>query len=219
MKLNENTLNVLKNFSTINQSLVFQEGNELSTVSGNKTILAKAKVKDSFPQKFCVYDLNRLLGVISIHDDPELTFTKTHVDIGSGNRVTSYVYTNESLVVKPPEKELVLPSAEVDITLEQGDFEDIMKAANVLSSTEISIVGDGKNISIIAQDVADSSAGKHSITVDETDKTFSFNFKVENMKMMRGTYNVKVSQKGLAQFIGESVEYFIAIENSSTYED
>ena len=50
MKLSTETLTVLKNFASINSGLEFKKGTKLSTISSTKTVLAKATLKDTFPE-------------------------------------------------------------------------------------------------------------------------------------------------------------------------
>ena len=52
MKLSDKTLSVLKNFSSINQSILFKEGNKLRTISVMKNILAEATINEEFSRDF-----------------------------------------------------------------------------------------------------------------------------------------------------------------------
>ena len=46
MKLNQNTQNILKNFSEINTNILIKPGKELSTISTMRNIFAKANIDD-----------------------------------------------------------------------------------------------------------------------------------------------------------------------------
>ena len=74
MKLSNDTVTVLKNFSAINQNLVINPGKNISTMSAMKNIVAKATVTEDFPQEFAIYDLNEFLASLSLFENPELTF-------------------------------------------------------------------------------------------------------------------------------------------------
>ena len=67
MKLSESTVNLLKNFSSINQSILFKEGTKLRTISVMKNILVEANVAEEFPRDFGIYDLNQFLNGLSLH--------------------------------------------------------------------------------------------------------------------------------------------------------
>ena len=75
MKLSENTISILKNFASINQSILIKSGSKIRTMPKLKTILAQAEVEEVFPKDFAIYDLNQFLNGLSLHQDPELDFS------------------------------------------------------------------------------------------------------------------------------------------------
>ena len=74
MKLNSGTLNVLKNFATINQNLMIKEGSTITTMSAMKNIVAKASVEETFPKQIAIYDLNEFLSSTSLFKQPVIDF-------------------------------------------------------------------------------------------------------------------------------------------------
>ena len=94
MKLSDSTLSVLKNFSTINQSILFKQGKRLRTISVMKNILAEVTVEEEFPKDFGIYDLNQFLNGMGLHQSPELDFKNdSHVVIKEGTcRSVSYTH-------------------------------------------------------------------------------------------------------------------------------
>ena len=215
MKLSNETLTVLKNFSTINQGIQFKEGTKLTTVSGSKTVLAQANLKDSFPQEFCVYDLNQFLSMYSLNKDPELEFDDANIILKSGKSKTKYRKTAKEMIVVPPEKEITLPSEDCSFTLSADDYNSIMNAAKVLSSPHIAVKSDGETIELVAFDAADNSAHTNSIEVGAGNgKTYSVVFKTENIKLIPGSYDVKISFKGIGHFKNtkDDIQYWIAFE-------
>jgi hypothetical protein len=217
MKIDTDTINVLKNFAKINPSILVQEGNVLKTISPTKTIMAKAKVKTDFSKRFAIYNLDRFISIVSTFTDPEFKFGENSVDISDNNKKQHYVYADENTVTKAPEKEINLPSVDVSFTLTNDVLRDVEKAAGILALPEIAVVGDGKNISLQAVDTKNPTGDVYSIVIGKTDNAFKAIFKAENIKIIPGEYEVNISSKGISQFSGEEVEYFIAVEANSIF--
>lgn len=219
MKLSNETLAVLKNFSAINQGIQFKKGTKLTTVSAGKTVLAQATLKDEFPQDFCVYDLNQFLSVHSLHKDSELSFDDSNVIFKSGRSSTKYRKTAKEMIVTPPEKEISLPSVDVSFTLTEEDYANIMKVASVLGSPHIAVESDGEFVQLAAFDSLDDSAHTNSIQVGQGDgKKYKIVFKTENIKLIPGSYSVEISFKGIGHFKNtkDAIEYWIAFEAKET---
>lgn len=217
MKIATNTINVLKNFAKINPSIVIQEGNVLKTMSPSKTIMAKAKVETDFGQRFAIYNLDRFISTVSLFNDPEFTFTSRSVEISSENRKTSYVYADESNITKAPDREIALPSVDVSFTFTNEVLKDIEKACGVLSLPEIAVIGDGSTITINAIDSKLTAGDTYSVVIGQTDKAFKAIFKIENIKIIPGDYEVTISSKGISHFSGKDAEYWIAVEQNSVF--
>jgi hypothetical protein len=220
MKLSNETLTVLKNFSGINQGIQFKQGTKLTTVSAGKTVLAQANLKDDFPQDFCVYDLNQFLSVNSLFkDSAELEFDDSNIIFKSGKRSQKYRMTAKEMIVTPPEKEITLPSVDCEFTLNSEDYEWIMKNAAVLSSPNIAVQSNGDTINILNFDASDNSAHTGTTEVGQGNgKKYSIVFKTENIKLIPGSYNVKISFKGIGHFQNtkDDIQYWIAFEAKET---
>lgn len=219
MKIDNDTVSVLKNFAKINQSIVFQEGNVLKTISPTKTIMAKATVPTKFNRRFAIYSLDQFLANISLFKDPNLEFTEKLINISDDKRKGHYLYADESTVTKAPEKEISLPTADVTFTLTNADLVEVEKAAGVLQVPEIAVVGDGKNVSLVATDSKSPTTNDWAIVIGKTDKVFKAIFKAENIKIIPGEYEVTISSRGISHFVGKEneVEYFIAVESNSQF--
>jgi len=217
MKLSARTINILKNFSTINPSIVLKPGNTIATISTNKTIMARATCPDEFTNVIAIYNLARFISTMTLFDDPDLEFGTNAVQISSGKKSNTYHYADPSVILAPPEKEIKLPSVDVDCFLTNKDIQDVTKAMNVLGLPELAVVGDGSNIMLQAVDVKNPSADEYSIVVAETDKVFRAVFRSENLKLMDGDYQLMISSKGISQFVGTEASYWIAVEASSTF--
>lgn len=224
MKLSNETLTILKNFSSINSGILFKKGKTLSTVSSTKTVLAQATLQEDIPQEFAVYDLNNFLSVLSLgKETPELEFDDNHILIKSlgGRSKIKYRFADKSMIVTPPDKTVVMPSQDVSFVLNESDYDWITRTANVLQSPHIAIEGNNGKLKLTSFDAKNDAANVNSVELGDCDIVFKSVFKTENLKMIPGSYSVMVSSKGIAHFKNqkESVEYWIATEkDSSTFQ-
>ena len=220
MKLSDKTLSVLKNFSTINQSILFKQGNRLRTISVMKNILAEATITEELPKDFGIYDLNQFLNGLGLHQSPELDFANEgHVVIKEGRMRSKYFFADPNVIITPPEKAITLPSEDVSFELRTEQLDKLLKAAAIYQLPDLAVVGGEGVVKILVRDKKNDTSNDFSIVVGETDKEFSINFKVENIKILPGTYDVIVSQKLLSRFISKNHDllYYIALEPDSTF--
>ena len=221
MKLSEKTLTVLKNFAGINNSILVKEGNSLRTISVAKNILAEANIEEEFPRQFGVYDLNQFLNGLSLHQDPDLDFAEeSYLNIREGKRRVKYFYADPQVIISPPDKQITLPSEDVRFQLESASLDKLLKAAAVYQLPDLSAVGGDGVVKLVVRDKKNDTSNEYSIVVGETNKKFSFNFKVENIKIIPGAYDVVVSSKLLSCFTNSeyNLTYYIALEPDSTFE-
>ena len=222
MKLSDSTLSLLKNFSTINTSILFKKGNRLRTISVMKNILAEATIPEEFPKDFGIYDLNQFLNGLGLHHNPELNFENDqYVVIKEGKSRSLYFFADPSVIITPPDKPLTLPSEDVTFDISTEQLEKLLKAAAIYQLPDLSVVGENGVVNIVVRDKKNDTSNDFSIVVGETDATCSFNFKVENIKILPGTYEVVVSQKLLSRFTSKNhdLTYYIALEPDSTFGD
>ena len=221
MKLSDSTLSLLKNFSTINQSILFKQGTRLRTISVMKNILAEATIAEEFPKDFGIYDLNQYLNGLALHNNPELNFENDgYVVIKEGRSRSKYFFADPSVIITPPEKSIDLPSEDVTFDLSTDQLDKLLKAAAIYQLPDLAVVGGDGVVKVVVRDKKNDTSNDFAITVGETDATFSFNFKVENIKILPGTYTVVVSQKLLSRFTNKNQDlvYYIALEPDSTFE-
>lgn len=220
MKLSESTVNLLKNFSSINQSILFKEGTKLRTISVMKNILVEANVGEEFPKDFGIYDLNQFLNGLSLHQSPELDFKNDEfVVIREGKRRSKFFFADPSVIVAPPEKEITLPSEDVTFVLKAEDLQQLKKAASIYQVPDVSVMGESGVVKLVARDKKNDTSNDFEIVVGETDDEFVFNFKEENLKIVPGNYDVTVSSKLLSKFTHQTIDvvYYIALEPDSTF--
>ena len=222
MKVSEKTINLLRNYANINQSIEFREGKILKTVSPLNTILASVEVEEQFTRTFPIYELNRFLGTLALFQNPELDFTDNGVVISDENHEATYRYCGSSSMFQtPPEKNITFPDAEVSFELSQDQFKKTINAANTLGLPEVVVEGNSSDIQLVVSDTGNTSSDIFSTTVGKTDKTFRMIFKTENLnKIMEGDYHVSLSSKRISHFKrnSDSLQYWIALEQNSSYE-
>jgi len=220
--LSNRTLDVLKNFSTINSNILVKPGNVLTTISPIKNVMAEATVEENFDTEFGIWDLGKFLGTISLFDKPEFEFYNNHVIISDGNNNSEVTYYySEPKLLTTVNKKINMPEAVVKCTLSQTVFNDILRAAAVLQVLDIAIRSSGDKIEIVALDKADSTTNNYSVTLcdNPNNDSFTFYFKAENLKMLPGDYDVSISDKVVSQFnkINDDLTYWVALESDSTY--
>jgi len=220
MKLSDKTLTVLKNFSSINQSILFRQGKQLRTISVMKNILAEATIEEDLPKDFGIYDLNQFLNGLNLHQSAELDFANDgYVMIKEGKSRSKYFFADPNVIVTPPDKSISLPSEDVCFLLDTKELDKLLKAAAIYQLPDLSVVGEAGVVKLVVRDKKNDTSNDFSIVVGETNDEFVFNFKVENIKILPGTYEVVVSQKLLSKFKNTdyNVEYYIALEPDSTF--
>jgi hypothetical protein len=212
---------VLKNFSSINQSLQFKSGNVLRTISPLKTIFVEATVNENFPKEFALYDLNKLLAKVSLYKEAHLSFDDDKVNISTENKKKSdfIKYCSPKIIIVPPEKAITLGDPDCTFSISQEDLEWMKRSAGISGSPNFVFESDGETIHFIATDVKDDSADVSKIEIGAGDGTkFRVVMKVENFKLMEGSYDVSIAKKGLSCFKHKSVAitYYVAIEAANS---
>ena len=220
MKLNQNTLEVLKNFAGINTNILIKQGKELSTISTMRNIFAKAEITDEFTKEFGIYDLNEFLGTLSALDTPDVSLTdKKMVIKEKDGSSTGYWFSDPSVIVSPT-KAVNMPEADVTFTLTQVKYQKLLKMAAILKAPDLALIGTkGGNVVLKICDKKNDTSNTYEVIVGQSATAdYTFYFKVENMKMLDGDYDVSVSAKSISHFKNKKlpVEYWIALEPDST---
>lgn len=220
MKISAETLNVLKNFSTINSSLVVKSGSLIRTVSPVKNILAEYVCKEVFEQNFALYDLNEFLGGLYLFKDAEFLFdNSSYLTIKSGRSKVKYFFSDPSLITSPSDKQIPMDGENVEFELSEEVLSSLLKAANVYQLKDLSLISDEGEINLVVRNKDNDTSNSFSATVGQTDKEFAFNFKIENIKIIPDVYKVLVSPRNISQFISTkyNLQYWIALEPDSTF--
>lgn len=222
MELSDNTLQVLKNFSTINQNIMIRTGNTIKTISEARNVLATAVVDAEFPQDFGIYDLNEFIGVLGLVDTPRLKFEDEYVTVGdsTGRSKVKYFFSPEETLTTP-QKDIKMPEAEVKFTLDNDTLNRLKKAASALGHGEVSITGKDGVLSLSVVESQNSTSNQYSIDIDGDfgNATFNFILSIANLKILPGDYDVSISNKLISNFSHKeyNLDYWIALEKTSNY--
>lgn len=219
MKLSNETLNILRNFSTINSGITVKEGNELKTVSAMKNIFAKAVIDETFDKEHSIYDLSEYLGAVSLFDNPDFKFNAESVNVSEGDNSVVYYYADPQMVISP-QKDINMPDPEISFDITEEVLGSLLKASAVLSLPDMILSSDGVTVTLTVKDKKNSTSNVYSKVVAQGNGSkYEMFIKMDNIKVIPGNYTVFVSSKGIAHFTNrnQAVEYFIALEPDSNY--
>lgn len=223
MELNDGTLQVLKNFSGINQNILIKQGNTLKTISEARNVLARATLKEDFTKDFGIYDLNEFIGVLSLVDTPRLKFEDEYVTVGdsTGRSKVKYFFSSEETLTTP-QKDITMPNADVKFVLDNDTLNKLKRAASTLGHTELSITGKDGVLSLSVVESQNFTSNSYSIDVQgefNSDVAFNFILNIANLKILSGDYDVEISSKLITQFKNKDIDvcYWIALEKTSKF--
>lgn len=216
MKFTTKTIQILKNFASINSCIHFKKGNILKTVNQPYTIVGIATLDQEIEQSFAIFDLNRFLGALSLFNNPDIQLHESYMTIKDGSKELNYIFADPSTILEPKE-DLSLPNIAATVKISASNLADILKALSVMGLPQLAFVGDGENVSVQAINSEDPTSDVFKITnLGETDRVFRAIYKVENLKIVPGEYTVDIAERGISLFRGEGIEYFVAIEKNSS---
>lgn len=217
MKLSENTLAILKNFSSINSGVVLQKGNVQKTISPEQTILVEAHLEDDMPETFGIYDLNQFLGNVTTLKSPELKFSSESVVMDDGDMQLNYYSCSPSLIISPPQgRDLVLKNVDVSFALSNNTLTKLLRLAAMNNLTHLTVIGKNGELRLQTHEKANDTSNFASTKIDDyTGKDFVVSFKTENLRLIPDNYNVEIAIGGFAKFVNASgkLTYFIALES------
>lgn len=225
MELSNFTMQVLKNFASVNSNVVIKPGNDIMTMAEAKNVLASATVPETFPQQFGIYDLQEFLNVLGLVDRPRIRFEPTYLLIGdsTGRAEIKYFYSDPEMLTSPS-KAIEMPNPDVTFSLDQGTLNNLKRAASALGHSEMSIRNVDGLIRLSIIDPDNSTSNTYSIDVDGESSLSDCNFVIDinNLKLIPSDYKVEISTKLISQFTSTDdsmdLKYWIALEKSSTFE-
>lgn len=225
MKLSPETLAILKNFASINESILFRQGNRIRTMKyPAKTILGEAIVPEIFPKDFAIYNLNQFLNAYSLLDNPDLDFSDEDdrfVLLKEGKRKIKFFFCNPEMINSPPDKTLTLPSEDVVFNLPAEHLEKILKARAICEAPDLSVVGDGNQITLVVHNKENPSSNEYTLVVGETTNVFTFNLRIENILILKGSYDVTISKSKISKFQNTATDlvYYLPLEPDSEFQE
>lgn len=214
MKLEARTMQILKNFATINPSMLFRDGNVQSTIGPQKNILARATITEHIPNEFAIFELSRFIGVLSLFSDPEIEFDETRVLIKQNRQTVEYTFADPEMIIAPPDKTPTVNNPEVQFTLPTEAIQTTLKALGALQSTHVIIEGDGENVTIGVGKPSDPTCDTFKTEIGLSNHVFKFAFKAENLKILPADYQVSLSSKFITHFKCNDIEYWIMADTN-----
>jgi hypothetical protein len=221
--LSKNTLAILKNFASMNSNILVKPGNVIKTITPSKNGMGEAEVDETFDVEFGIWDLNKFLGVISLFNSPSLEFNDKFVTITGANGSSVKYFYSEPRLLTVPTKQVNMPSVAISVDLSEKTFSDLQKASSVLQLPDLSFTNVDDKIFAIVHDINDPTTNSYKVEVgDLKDNScnFSFNFKMENIRLLPGNYKIDFAKNVVGQFTHEmlNLTYWFAMENTSTYQ-
>lgn len=230
MKLSKSTIDIIKNFSTINQGMLFKPGKQLKTVSPKKNILAVANIEDNIEGEFAIYDLNQFLSVVSLTDENSFNIEGDNLLISKSVEIQdnkkadiSVVFRSaqKNMIVSPPEKDIQFPEPEIHLHMSEKVIDMMYRYASVLGSPHVGFESDGKDVYLSGFDSTGAKSHMSKIRfADGNGDTFSLCFSLENLRLFPGDYDLHISSKGVSHWKNKTVdvEYWITVNPGSTYQ-
>lgn len=216
MKISSRTKQILKNFASINQNIILNQGSKIRTISAAKTVYAEADVEESFPSEFLIYDLNEFLGVVGLFEDPDLHFDNNILTISNGKTSVRF-HPAEPSVIIAPKKALSLGEPVSSFKLDSAGLNSVLKAAGVLKAPTVTFKGEGGTISLVVHDKGNDNSNNFSIEVASNDTEFEYHVKVEYLsKLLSEDFDVRIQPNKMLVFQGDSKLYMIAVDSDST---
>lgn len=217
MKFGQKTLQILKNFSGINPSLYFKEGNSIATISPSKSMVAYGTISETIPKPFGIYDVSKFISIISNFSDPDINIQDKFAEITEGNQRVKYHFADVTMIKTPPESKIKFPEPDVEFDLSNETLASVIKVLGILGLPEIAFIGDGKKVVVAAIDSRGAVNDTFSVDVGDTDMVFKGIFKQENLKILPDNYRVAISGKGIARFTSADIEYYVSMESTSEF--
>jgi hypothetical protein len=217
MKISTDTIKVLQNFAGINNNVRIRPGNELTTISPQKNIFAKATVAETFPQDFCVYDLNSLLSLLTLMEDQDIDFGDSSLKISKDGGEFEFFYADESVIIAPEAGKNIAVDTHYTFKMSSTDVQMLNKAAAIVGAKFISVVSKAGKTTLSVGDPKTASSNSYKRVLETSDHEFNCRLAVENFKVVPDAYTVTISKKKFFHFKHDTkpLQYWLAMEPDS----
>jgi hypothetical protein len=224
MQLSPKTIQILKNFATINGGIVIKPGSEISTKAATNSVCATANVSEVFPNTIALYDLNQFLGTISEFEAPDIDFDVSTITISeASNPRLSFkgLYGNESMIVTLTRK-VNMPPTPIEFNLTESELAKLQRMAGIQGLKYISVTKNADNkIVLVASDIENSSTNTFTLATDSDAPSadFSMIFDKASLNFVKGDYSVAIAKEGISKFTNQSIDlvYHVATLDKSYY--
>jgi len=221
MNISENTMQILKNYGSINPNFIARKGNTITTVSEAKNILSSCNIEEQFEQDMGIYDLNEFLNVLSLVDQPKLDMEEKWCTVkdATGRSKVKYFFTDSEMLTAPTEKMIENASNMTDFAatfdLDNETLSKVKRAAGALGHSSMKIEWINDSIQLTVFDTENPTSNSFTIEVPgSAESNGNWVININNLKIVPGDYEVKVSNKNISNFIHKEkpIQYWIALE-------
>lgn len=229
MRLSPETIELLKNFSNINNAIVISPGNVLRTINQERNVFAKAIVQEEFPRDIPIYELRQFLSIFTLHKEADVDFTDEHyILVSQGRTRMKFYYADLFSLTKNlniPTQDYAFTDVVLSVNLDSALIESIRKAANIYGLTDLSLVGSEGRAELVVHNKEESTSKSYNIELGETTSEFKLNFVEKNVMILPGSYRLDIARFGNGSFASkfinqtQELEYVIALEPDSTFTD
>jgi hypothetical protein len=226
MKLTDNTRLILKNFTGINEGLVFVPGKVQKTIDSNMTIMATATLEEEFPVKAPIIELAKLLQNIDAFESHNIAFEKTRLVITNDANTKHYScpYGSEKIIKTPPDKTLPLENAKTPIELSKDQLASLLKFSSINNLPFISFSGDEKGTYAMAWDPGSVGSNNEeyskfrlNLGTNTHKEKWQETFKAERLiKILSSSYKIKFVHGHLGLFEGTDLNIVYTIASEKT---
>ena len=215
MKISKKTLEVLKNFASINSNLLIRPGNVLTTIPADVGIFARAEVPETFDREVGIYDLNSLLALLSMMDDTDVEFGDDSLSVRKGPSEFKYYYADKNILVAAPDK-IIEVDSEFAFKLTSKTIYTIKQAASIVSASMLSVIAKNGKVILAVGDPASPRSNSYTIDIDGSyEGEFDCRIPMENFKVISTDYDVVLSKKKFMHLNGSGLQYWIALDVNS----
>lgn len=211
LNLSPETIDILLQFSTINESIKIEPGNVLRILDKSRTIYACATVVEEFPITVSIASIREFLALYDLFEEPKLTFKKEEILISDGGQKSRYLFADPAAFKDNPKAVKKTYSKEVKIGKHQ--LNTLLRAAYTLKVPELRFFSDGEGVHVRAVNTELSSSNYYDVLLSpESEKNLDVRLHIERCKILPRDYTIGLGGGSrVIHFMSEGLEYAMAI--------